>query len=139
MSSGPIPATAANLIETSQLLCRYNSISAARVSVCAQTQVHSLFLSLSTSVGRHETRPVRVKAQARWFLRALRGMRAKRGLLLRLTIIQKDSITKLSPTRGSTQHLQVRQPYMLTSTPPRQLGDSYLHKRIKIQPKLLPP
>ncbi|CAH0721776.1 unnamed protein product, partial [Brenthis ino] len=46
MFSRPIPATAANLIETSQLRRRYYS-----AQVYAQTQVHSLFLSLSYSGG----------------------------------------------------------------------------------------
>ncbi|CAH0714226.1 unnamed protein product, partial [Brenthis ino] len=48
----PIPATAANLIEISQLRRRYYS-----AQVYAQTQVHSLFLSLSYSGGttaRHD-------------------------------------------------------------------------------------
>ncbi|CAH0726708.1 unnamed protein product, partial [Brenthis ino] len=48
----PIPATAGNLIETSQLRRRYYS-----AQVYAQTQVHSLFLSLSYSGGttaRHD-------------------------------------------------------------------------------------
>ncbi|CAH0715557.1 unnamed protein product, partial [Brenthis ino] len=52
MFSLPIPATAANLIETSQLRRRYYS-----AQVYAQTQVHSLFLSLSYSGGttaRHD-------------------------------------------------------------------------------------
>ncbi|CAH0716914.1 unnamed protein product, partial [Brenthis ino] len=61
MFSRPFPATAANLIETSQLRRRYYS-----AQVYAQTQVHSLFLSLSYSGGfDHSTRPVRVKAQDR--------------------------------------------------------------------------
>ncbi|CAH0728883.1 unnamed protein product, partial [Brenthis ino] len=52
MFSWPIPATAANLIETSQLRRKYYS-----AQVYAQTQVHSLFLSLSYSGGttaRHD-------------------------------------------------------------------------------------
>ncbi|CAH0719188.1 unnamed protein product, partial [Brenthis ino] len=36
-----------------------------RVSLCAQTQVHSLFLSLSYWWDDHSTRPVRDKAQDR--------------------------------------------------------------------------
>ncbi|CAH0718187.1 unnamed protein product, partial [Brenthis ino] len=66
MFSRPIPATAANLIETSQLRRRYYS-----AQVYAQTRVHSLFLSLSipvTLIFRWDdcsTRPVRVKAQNR--------------------------------------------------------------------------
>ncbi|CAH0714959.1 unnamed protein product, partial [Brenthis ino] len=52
MFSSPIPATAANLIKTSQLRRRYYS-----AQVYAQTQVHSQFLSLSHSGGttaRHD-------------------------------------------------------------------------------------
>ncbi|CAH0720209.1 unnamed protein product, partial [Brenthis ino] len=52
MFSRPIPATAANLIETSQVRRRYYS-----AQVYAQTQLHSLFLSSSYSGGtttRHD-------------------------------------------------------------------------------------
>ncbi|CAH0716022.1 unnamed protein product, partial [Brenthis ino] len=64
MFSWPIPATAANLIETSQLRRRYYS-----AQVYAQTQVYSLFLSSSSSSyymwDDCSTRPVRVKSQDR--------------------------------------------------------------------------
>ncbi|CAH0731367.1 unnamed protein product, partial [Brenthis ino] len=52
LETKPIPATAANLNEISQLRRRYYS-----AQVYAQTQVHSLFLSLSYSGGtttRHD-------------------------------------------------------------------------------------
>ncbi|CAH0723681.1 unnamed protein product, partial [Brenthis ino] len=58
-------------------------------------------------------------------LRALRGTGVEHRqlpnsrLLLRL-IIQKDSITKLGPTRDSNPGPPGVQPYMLATTPPRQ-------------------
>ncbi|CAH0725544.1 unnamed protein product, partial [Brenthis ino] len=59
----PIPATAANLNEISQLRRRYYS-----AQVYAQTQVHSLFLSLSYSGGtttRHDR--VEMSTTTFWF------------------------------------------------------------------------
>ncbi|CAH0721755.1 unnamed protein product, partial [Brenthis ino] len=118
MFSRPIPATAANLIETNQLRRRYYS-----AQVYAQTQrALSIPVTLILRWDDHSTRPVRVKAA----LRALRGTGVKyrqlpnSGLLLRLTI-QKDSITKLGPTRDSNPGPPGVQPYMLATTPPRQL------------------
>ncbi|CAH0720834.1 unnamed protein product, partial [Brenthis ino] len=64
-------------------------------------------------------------------LRALRGTGVKHrqlpnsGLLLRLTI-QEDSITKLGPTRDSNPGPPGVQPYMLATTPPRQLNNKYV-------------
>ncbi|CAH0721687.1 unnamed protein product, partial [Brenthis ino] len=60
-------------------------------------------------------------------LRALRGTGVKHrqlpnfGLLLRLTI-QKESVTKLGPTWDSNPGPPGVQPYMLATTPPRQLN-----------------
>ncbi|CAH0719233.1 unnamed protein product, partial [Brenthis ino] len=68
-------------------------------------------------------------------LRALRGSGVKHrqlpnsGLLLRLTI-QKDSITKLGPTRDSNPGPPSMQPYMLATsdtTPPRQYDMYIIH------------
>ncbi|CAH0729043.1 unnamed protein product, partial [Brenthis ino] len=58
----PIPATAANLIETSQLRRRYYS-----AQVYAQTQ-RALFIPVTLILRWDDcsTRPVRVKAQDRW-------------------------------------------------------------------------
>ncbi|CAH0720533.1 unnamed protein product, partial [Brenthis ino] len=64
-------------------------------------------------------------------LRALRGTEVKHrqlpnsGLLLRFTI-QKDSITKLGPTWDSNPGPSSVQPYMLATTPPRQLSVSVI-------------
>ncbi|CAH0714822.1 unnamed protein product, partial [Brenthis ino] len=61
MFSRPIPATAANLIETSQLRRRYYS-----GQVYAQTQrALSIPVTLILWWDDHSTRPVRVKAQCR--------------------------------------------------------------------------
>ncbi|CAH0716045.1 unnamed protein product, partial [Brenthis ino] len=61
MFSRPIPATAANLIETSQLRRRYYS-----AQVYAQTQrALSIPVTLILRWDDHSTRPVRVKAQDR--------------------------------------------------------------------------
>ncbi|CAH0721143.1 unnamed protein product, partial [Brenthis ino] len=112
MFSWPIPATAANLIETSQLRRRYYSASALSIPV-----------TLILRWDDYSTRPVRVRRA----LRALRGTGVKHRQLpnsrrlLRLTI-QKDSITKLGPTRDSNPGPPSVQPYMLASTPPRQLN-----------------
>ncbi|CAH0716634.1 unnamed protein product, partial [Brenthis ino] len=66
-------------------------------------------------------------------LRALRGTGVRHrqlpnfGLLLRLTI-QKDSINKLGPTRDSNPGPPGVQPYMLATTPPRQLNKNNILK-----------
>ncbi|CAH0724434.1 unnamed protein product, partial [Brenthis ino] len=61
MFSRPIPATAANLIETSQLRRRYYS-----AQVYAQTQrALSIPVTLILRWDDHSTRPVKVKAQDR--------------------------------------------------------------------------
>ncbi|CAH0717028.1 unnamed protein product, partial [Brenthis ino] len=61
MFSWPIPATAANLIETSQLCRRYYS-----AQVYAQTQrALSIPVTLVHRWDDHSSRPVRVKAQDR--------------------------------------------------------------------------
>ncbi|CAH0721021.1 unnamed protein product, partial [Brenthis ino] len=85
MSSRPIPATAANLIETSQLRRRYYS-----AQVYAQTQVHSLFLSLSYSGGT--TRDTTGESSERVQDAGVKHHQLPNsGLLLRLTK-QKDLI-----------------------------------------------
>ncbi|CAH0715700.1 unnamed protein product, partial [Brenthis ino] len=62
MFSWPIPATAANLIETSQLRRRYYY----SAQVYAQTQrALSIPITLILRWDDHSTRPVRVKAQDR--------------------------------------------------------------------------
>ncbi|CAH0730726.1 unnamed protein product, partial [Brenthis ino] len=120
MTSRPIPATAANLIETSQLRRRYYS-----AQVYAQTQrALSIPVTLILRRDDHSTRPVSVGAGPT-ALRALRGTGVKHrqlpnsGLLLKLTI-QKDSITNLGPTRDSIPGPHDVQPYLLATTPPRQ-------------------
>ncbi|CAH0730003.1 unnamed protein product, partial [Brenthis ino] len=125
MFSWPIAATAANLIETSQLRRRYYS-----AQVYAQTQrALSIPITLILQWDHCSTRSVRVKAQDRTTaLRALRGTGVKHrqlpnsGLLLRLTT-QKDSITKYGPTRDSNPGPPSAKLYILATTPPRQLNN----------------
>ncbi|CAH0714683.1 unnamed protein product, partial [Brenthis ino] len=90
-NNAAIPATAANLIETSQLRRRYYS-----AQVYAQTQrALSIPVTLILQWDDHSTRPVRVKAQ--------------------------ESKTKVGPTRDSNPGPKGVQPYMLATTLSRQL------------------
>ncbi|CAH0713457.1 unnamed protein product, partial [Brenthis ino] len=123
MFSWPIPATAANLFETSQLRRRCYS-----AQVYAQTQrALSIPVTLMLRWDDHSIRPVRVKAQDRRLYVLCLGTGVKHrqlpnsGLLLRLTI-QKDSITKLGPTRDSNPGPPGVQPYMLATTLSRQFS-----------------
>ncbi|CAH0713269.1 unnamed protein product, partial [Brenthis ino] len=98
-----IPASAANLIENSQLRRRYYS-----AQVYAQTQ-RALSIPV-TLILQWDDRSKRVKHR----------QLPNSGLLLKFTI-EKDSITKLGPTRNSNPGPPWVQPYMLATTPPRQL------------------
>ncbi|CAH0729520.1 unnamed protein product, partial [Brenthis ino] len=123
MFSRPIPTTAANLIETSQLRRRYYS-----AQVYAQAQVHSLFLSLSYSGGttaRHDQWELRRRTDG-FTCSPRHGDKTPPTSQLRAVteaylFIQKDSITKLGPTRDSNPGPSGVQPYMLATTPRRQL------------------
>ncbi|CAH0720314.1 unnamed protein product, partial [Brenthis ino] len=83
MCSRPIPATAANLIETSRL----------------QKHVHSHSCHSHTPVGRHSTRPLRRRTDAK---RALLGTEVKHRQLPNSGLLLKDAITILGQTRDST-------------------------------------